>query len=72
MEELYVEKFIEAFEDSAMSFSVHKTHSIQLEQAIEHALKLEGRQQAKKNIGVASKDRVRSAPMEENLLSMSR
>ena len=41
MEELSVEKFIDALEGSAMRLSIHQIHPTQLEQAIKHALKLE-------------------------------
>lgn len=68
MEELAVEKFIDALEDSTMRLSIHQAHPTHLEQAIEHALKLEAWQEAEKKKGVIRKDHVRSAPMEEELL----
>ena len=58
MEELAMEKFIDALEDSTMRLSIHQTHPTQLEQVMEHALKLEAWQEAAKKKGVIRKDHI--------------
>ena len=73
MEEIAVEKFIDALEDSTMRLSIHQTHPTGLEQAVEHALKLDAWTQAEKKKGygqikgAASKDFVRSVPQEDEM-----
>ena len=67
MEEIAVEKFIDALEDSAMRLSIHQTHPTGLEQAVEHAMQLEAWNQAEKKKKVTGKEHVRSVPEENEI-----
>ena len=48
MEEIAVEKFINALEDSAMILSIYQSHPVGLEQAMKHTMQLDAWSQAEK------------------------
>ena len=67
MEEIAVEKFINALGDSAMRLSIHQSHPVGLEQAVEHAMQLEVWSQVEQKRGAADKDHLRAAPMKDEI-----
>ena len=67
MEEIAVEKFINALGDAAMRLSVHQSHPTRLEQAVEHAMQLDAWSQAEQKRGAADRDHIRSTPTTDEI-----
>jgi len=67
MEEIAVKRFINALGNPALRLSIHQSHPVGLELAVEHTLQLDAWSQAAQKRGAAEKDHVRSIPMQDEI-----